>query len=116
MENGSEVLAKDLNLIVPHGLKQSLIGKGDMTVRIADGDHLRAVLDNLSEVVESLFRMFSPRDIQLDCDEVRDLPDRVSHRCDGHLLVVETPILASIEQFSAPLLPGENGVPHVFVK
>jgi hypothetical protein len=47
---------------------------------------------------------------------VSDVSSCVFHRSDGHLFLVETPILAAIDQFTPPFLPGENRLPHVFEK
>ncbi len=88
-ERFSEELANNLVFLVPGGLKQSLIGKRDATVGIADGNQLGTVLDGLSQATDPLFRPFAFRNIQLDGDEVGDVSSPVFHRSDGHLLLVE---------------------------
>ena len=81
--------------------------------RQSDGRTQRRQLRALADL---LLGAFALRDVLLDVDEVADLALRVPHRRDGLFLGVETAVLAAIDHFAAPDLPGQNRLPQILVE
>ena len=81
--------------------------------RQSDG---RAQRRQLRALADLLLGAFAFGDVLLDVDEVLDLALRVAHRRDGLFLCVEAAVLAAIDHFAAPDLPGQNRVPQILVE